>query len=72
MIEAGLIKREEVVVATKGGYLAFDGQLPPDPKKYIHQTWLHFHSPLRRYRKSWCFVIYTKSHLRHVDVAQVP
>ena len=25
----GLVKREEVVVATKGGYLAFDGEVPP-------------------------------------------
>lgn len=27
----GLLAREEVVVCTKGGYLAFDGTVPPDP-----------------------------------------
>jgi len=33
--------REEVVVATKGGYLAFDGEVPPDPRVYVHTTFIN-------------------------------
>ena len=40
LIEQGVIKREEVVVATKGGYLAFDGDVPSDPKAYIRNTYI--------------------------------
>src|SRR5262249_40347751 len=36
----GLGKREEVVVATKGGYLAFDGDVPPDPRAYVYTTFI--------------------------------
>jgi len=36
----GLVKREEVVVATKGGYLAFDGEVPPDPRGYVSTTFI--------------------------------
>ena len=36
----GLVKREEVVVATKGGYLAFDGEVPPDPRVYVYTTFI--------------------------------
>jgi aryl-alcohol dehydrogenase-like predicted oxidoreductase len=36
----GLVKREEVVVATKGGYLAFDGDVPPDPRAYVYTTFI--------------------------------
>ena len=36
----GLVKRETVVVATKGGYLAFDGEVPPDPRAYVHTTFI--------------------------------
>lgn len=36
----GLVKRAEVVVATKGGYLAFDGEVPPDPRVYVHTTFI--------------------------------
>jgi aryl-alcohol dehydrogenase-like predicted oxidoreductase len=34
-IEAGALKREEVVVATKGGYVTFDGEMPPDPRAWF-------------------------------------
>jgi aryl-alcohol dehydrogenase-like predicted oxidoreductase len=34
----GLVKREEVVVATKGGYVAFDTEVPPDPRAYVSTT----------------------------------
>ncbi len=36
----GLVKREEVVVATKGGYLPFDGRIPDDPQAYIEHTYI--------------------------------
>jgi len=35
-----LVKREEVVVATKGGYLAFDGEVPPDPRAYVYTMFI--------------------------------
>lgn len=38
--QAGRIQREEVVVATKGGYLAFDGDVPPDPHAYVQKTFV--------------------------------
>jgi aryl-alcohol dehydrogenase-like predicted oxidoreductase len=34
-MEQGRIQRDEVIVATKGGYLAFDGQVPADPRAYF-------------------------------------
>jgi aryl-alcohol dehydrogenase-like predicted oxidoreductase len=36
--QEGMVKRDEVVVATKGGYLAFDGDVPPDPRAYVYDT----------------------------------
>ena len=34
----GRVGRSEVIVATKGGYLAFDSVLPVDPRTYIEET----------------------------------
>jgi aryl-alcohol dehydrogenase-like predicted oxidoreductase len=35
------IARAEVVVATKGGYIAFDGNVPPgDPRAYVEETFI--------------------------------
>ena len=31
MVKRGDIRRDEVVIATKGGYITFDGAVPPDP-----------------------------------------
>lgn len=36
----GIVKRTEVIVATKGGYLPFDGAIPPDPHAYIEETFV--------------------------------
>jgi len=36
----GLITRSEVFIATKGGYLAFDGRVPADPHTYIQETFI--------------------------------
>jgi len=35
-----VLHREEIVVATKGGYLAFDGDVPPDPRAYVEETFI--------------------------------
>ncbi|MBI4390632.1 MAG: aldo/keto reductase [candidate division NC10 bacterium] len=34
------VRREEVVVATKGGYIPFDGGYPPDPHAYFLETFV--------------------------------
>lgn len=34
----GSLKRDEVIVATKGGFVAFDGSLPPEPRKWVYQN----------------------------------
>jgi aryl-alcohol dehydrogenase-like predicted oxidoreductase len=39
-IQRGLVQRDEVLVATKGGYLAFDGEVPPDPRAYFVTTYV--------------------------------
>jgi aryl-alcohol dehydrogenase-like predicted oxidoreductase len=38
--QAGVVKREQVVIATKGGYVAFDGDVPPDPRAYVYSTFI--------------------------------
>lgn len=38
-VAAGEVAREEVIVATKGGYLPFDGAPPPDTKEYVEANW---------------------------------
>src|SRR5881296_2799444 len=35
----GISQREQLVICTKGGYLAFDGDLPPDPSQYLVDTY---------------------------------
>jgi len=37
MVAAGELKREEIVVATKGGYITFDGAVPPDPRGWFEE-----------------------------------
>jgi aryl-alcohol dehydrogenase-like predicted oxidoreductase len=38
LIGAGVVQRDEVVVATKGGFLPFDGERPADPTAYFRKT----------------------------------
>lgn len=40
MTAAGTIKREEIVVATKGGYITFDGEVPPDPRGWFDEHYI--------------------------------
>ena len=36
------VRRDEVIVATKGGYLTFDGEMPPNPRAWFEE---HFVKP---------------------------
>lgn len=35
LIDSGELKRDEIVVCTKAGYLSFDGNMPADPRGYF-------------------------------------
>ncbi|HLG20903.1 MAG TPA: aldo/keto reductase [Bdellovibrionota bacterium] len=37
-IENGAVRRDEIVIATKGGFLSFDGAPPRDPMAYLQET----------------------------------
>jgi aryl-alcohol dehydrogenase-like predicted oxidoreductase len=39
-IDAGQVRRDEVVVATKGGYVPFEGSPPPDPRALIEALYV--------------------------------
>jgi aryl-alcohol dehydrogenase-like predicted oxidoreductase len=39
-VEKGTLQRDEVVVASKGGYLAFDREVPADPRAYFVATYV--------------------------------
>src|SRR5262249_27940063 len=36
----GSFRREQLDLCTKGGYLAFDGGVPPDPTQYVVDTYI--------------------------------
>ena len=40
MFEAGTLQRDEVVIATKGGFLTFDGDAPEDPSAYFYEKFI--------------------------------
>ena len=40
LVAAGEIAREEVVVATKGGYITFDGKMPPNPRAWFEEHYV--------------------------------
>jgi len=40
LISSGEVQRDEVVLATKGGFLTFDGEEPPDPSAYFQEKLL--------------------------------
>ncbi|MGH7949818.1 MAG: aldo/keto reductase [Candidatus Binataceae bacterium] len=37
LIGSGELRRDQVIVATKGGYITFDGDVPPDPRAWFHE-----------------------------------
>jgi aryl-alcohol dehydrogenase-like predicted oxidoreductase len=38
--EEGTAQRDEIFVSTKGGYIPFDGSMPPDPVAYFRETFI--------------------------------
>jgi len=40
LLKERIIQRDEIVIATKGGYLPFDRDLPPDRDRYIRETFI--------------------------------
>lgn len=40
LFESGRAQRDEIVVATKGGYVPFDGGWPHDPDRYIRENFI--------------------------------
>ncbi len=40
VVAAGSLRRDEVIVCTKAGYLPFDGDMPADPRSYFTREYL--------------------------------
>jgi len=40
LVAEGGFRREQLVVCTKGGYIPFDGSVPPDPSAYVRDTYV--------------------------------
>ena len=40
LFQAGELKRDEVIVCTKAGYLCFDGDMPADPRQYFEREYV--------------------------------
>jgi len=40
LLKDGVVQRDEIVVATKGGYLPFDRDLPPDRDRYLREAFI--------------------------------
>ncbi len=40
LVASGQARREEIVVATKGGYITFDGDMPPNPRAHFEDTYV--------------------------------
>jgi len=40
LFSSGEVRRDELIVASKGGFLTFDGEEPPDPSTYFQQKLL--------------------------------
>jgi len=39
-LAAGVVRRDEVVLCTKGGYLSYDGNWPADPEAWVRETFI--------------------------------
>lgn len=39
-IKGRVVARDEVVIATKGGFVPFDGQPPADPRRWLHEEYV--------------------------------
>lgn len=40
LVREGKIRREEIIVCTKGGFLPFDGEYPSDERGYLEKTYI--------------------------------
>lgn len=40
LVAQGAVRREEVVIATKGGYVPYDGARPANPKQWTYETYI--------------------------------
>ncbi len=40
LIKSGDIKREEIIICTKGGFIPFEGDYPRDPAEYFRSTYI--------------------------------
>src|SRR5271166_1907889 len=40
LVAGGEIERDQVVVATKGGYITFDGEVPPNPRAWFEEHYV--------------------------------
>lgn len=38
--EAGIVQRDEVVIATKGGFVPYDGEAPAEPRRWVAEHFL--------------------------------
>jgi aryl-alcohol dehydrogenase-like predicted oxidoreductase len=39
-IDAGALRREELIVSSKGGYITFDGEMPANPREYFEHAYV--------------------------------
>lgn len=39
-VRAGIVRREEVVIATKGGFVPFDSAPPADPRRWVYEQYI--------------------------------
>lgn len=40
LISSGAIQRDEIILATKGGFLSYDGKVPDDPSAYFNERFV--------------------------------
>jgi aryl-alcohol dehydrogenase-like predicted oxidoreductase len=40
LVASGQVRREQVLIATKGGYIAFDREVPDDPRGWFHENFV--------------------------------
>ncbi len=40
LIQGGQLARDEVIIASKAGFLTFDGETPHDPNRYFHEQYV--------------------------------
>lgn len=41
LLSSGTVQRDELILATKGGFLSYDGKVPDDPSAYFQERLIH-------------------------------